>query len=526
MVFVLMTALSVARVAAQSEPPAPDDRADERPEQIEEITVIGTQTTRTLRLEVQAARERVYDLFNSLNDDRELEILCRDAPATGTRVPQRVCRPRFADTATANAATVLLRALLFECSGSDFETCFNRNLSRAQGEVAGLPSRDKQLATEVQRLARENREFRRAISEYQVAENRYRDAQRAEGPGLRASVSIIDTVPVSRPARSTPRQNGLVAPRPLQLVTPDAPPVAGRAARESWLKLRYSVRTDGATGGVRVVDTLPPGFDASSAIAAAETWTFEPATADGVPIEWHNNLAVVVFSGEVASHEGWLDLAEAYEETAAFIAAARFEDAKSRNEYMLHNLALTLEDAGLVQMQLAAIEHAMGDPHAALAAIRRATEPAVPQLAAAELGLALEHRFALEVELGRVADALETFERRTALARRRSSSDPIARRAGTLRQALAAPDANLAARGRIDSNGRWEHALSWSTFAVGDVEGRTDGLELECHRRKTELPFEVDAEITIPATWGRCALIVVGRPNATFTLYEFRDPSG
>jgi tetratricopeptide (TPR) repeat protein len=525
MVFVLMTALSVARVAAQSEPRAPDDRADGRPKQIEEITVIGTQTSRSLRLEVQAARERVYDLFNSLNDNRELEIHCRDAPATGTRVPQRVCRPRFADTATANAATVLLRALLFECSGSDFEACFNRHLSRAQGEVAVLPSKDKQLATEVQRLARENREFRRAISEYQVAENRYRDAQRAEGPGLRASVSVIETDPVSGSARSTPRQNGLVAPRPVQLVTPDAP-VAGGAAREGWLKLRFSVRRNGAIAGVRVVDAMPPGLDAASAIAAAETWTFEPATADGVPIEWHNNLAVVVFSGEVASHEGWLDFAEAYEETAALIADARFEDAKSRNEYMLHNLALTLEDTGLVQLQLAAIEHAIGDPHAALAAIRRATEHAVPQLAANELGLALEYRFALEVELGRAADALETFERRTALARRRSSSDPIARQAGTLRQALSAPGANLAARGRIDSNGRWEHALSWSTFAVGDVEGRTDALELECHRHKTELPFEGDVEITIPAPWDKCALIVRGQPNTTFTVYEFKGPSG
>jgi hypothetical protein len=245
-----------------------------------------------------------------------------------------------------------------------------------------------------------------------------------------------------------------------------------------------------------------------------------------VPIEWHNNLAIVVFSGEVASHEGWLDLAEAYEETAAFIADARFEDAKSRNEYMLHNLALTLEDTGLVQMQLAAIEHAIGDPHAALAAIRRATEPAVPQLAADELRLALEHRFALEIELGRVADAIVTFERRTALERRRTSSDPIARQAGTLRQAMAAPDANLAARGRIDSDGRWEHALSWSTFAVGDVEGRTDALELECHRHKTELPFEADVEITVPALCGKCALIVRGRPNTTFTLYEFKGPSG
>lgn len=53
-----------------------------------------------------------------------------------------------------------------------------------------------------------------------------------------------------------------------------------------------------------------------------------------------------------------------------------------------------------------------GDSHAALDSIRRATEPAVDQLADEELKLALEHRFTLELELGLAADALETSKMR------------------------------------------------------------------------------------------------------------------
>src|SRR5690606_11803879 len=154
--------------------------------------------------------------------------------------------------------------------------------------------------------------------------------------------------------------------------------------------------------------------------------TFEPATLDGMPIDWHNNLAVVVFARGQNAREGWLDVAEAYEEAATLIAEERLEEAKLLNERMRRQLALSLEELALAEMQLAAIEHARGDSHAALAAIRRATEPAVPALADEELALALEHRFAVEVELGLVPDALETFERRTAVSRV-AAREPLAR---------------------------------------------------------------------------------------------------
>jgi hypothetical protein len=521
----LLAALGIGRAAAQSEPAAPADRADLREEPIDEITVLGQRTLRTLRLEVQAARERVYDLFNSLNSDDEFDIHCRNVPRTGTRIPQRVCRPQFADSATSTAARQFLDELFF-CGGLS-ETCLERGASLAQATVSEIPVKDQQLAAEVQRLTRESLAFRRAITEYQAVERRYEDARRAEGPELLASVSIIGSGVAPRPSRRAALRDAIVAPRPIELVTPDVlwsgPGTA--ALREGWVKLRYSVLADGATDDVRAVDAMPAGLDPSSAVDAAQTWTFEPATADGGTIDWHNNLAVIVFNREQVLPGGSPAFAEAYEEVAGLISGGRFEEAKSRNARMQRELALSLDEAGLAQMQLAAIEHALGDPHAALDAIRRATQAQVPQLADEELRLALEHRFALEVQLGRAADALETYERRIALGRL-PSRDPLARQGAALRQGLEAPEAGLAVRGRIDGNGQWEYPLTWGTFAVGDVDGRSESLEVECHRNKAALPFEADVELTIPAAWGECVLYVRGRPDTTFTVYEFSEPIG
>jgi hypothetical protein len=527
-VLILLTALGSAWTAAQVTPDADDERSGASSGPMDEIQVLGTRSLRTLRLEMQAARERVYDLFNSLNSDDDFDIHCRNVPRTGTRIPQRVCRPRYTDNATSDAGQEFVRAIVLDpnCNGMIAEeSCLTANaIPRAQDAVSGVAIGDMRLALEVQRLTRESPAFRRAITEYLVVESRYEQARRAEGASFRASATIIDTV--GTPSRRASRQDS-PAPRPLELVAAALPwsESADVSPGEGWVKLRYTVRSDGTTADLRAVDVVPPGLDPSTAVAAVEAWRFEPAVADGVPVEWHHNLAVITFSRGEGAHEAWTEYAEAYEGVAGLIADRRYDEARAGNETMLIEFAFTLEEIGLALMQRAAIEHALGDPQAALRAIRAATEPEVRALADEEMRLALEHRFALELELGRAADALRTFERRSALGRI-SSRDPLARQAAALRQALSAPEASLEIQAQIDDSGRSEHVLHWSTFAVGDADGNADGLEVECHRRKADLPLEEEIEITIPASWGRCALFVAGQPGTTFTLYEFQTAIG
>jgi len=531
LLLVLLAAVTLGRAAAQPALEASTERPSERAEQIEEMTVVGQRPLRELRVEVQLARERVYDLFNALNANDEFDIRCRSVPRTGTRIPQRVCRPQFADAATADAGAGFLRTLFYECGAVaplGNEDCVMRAAApRAQEALVEVPAKDRLLAAEVQRLARENPDFRRAITEYQGIERQYEEARRGEGSEWRVSASILGTARSMAPSRRMPGPETIAAPELTGLVTPDVPR-SGRAAgalREGWVKLRYSVQADGTTADVRAVDALPSGLDPLSAVAAVQDWTFQPASAEGVPIDWHNNIAVIVFGWEPPVLGGSLDFADAYEDVAQLISAARYAEAKQRNERMQREHATTLDEIELAQMQLAAIEHALGDPHAALAAIRRATQREASRLADEELKLALEHRFGLELELGLVQEALQTYARRAALERVRSG-DPIARQAAALRRALEAPEASLAARGRIDANGQWTHPLTLSTFAVGDVDGHNDSLDVECHRNKSALPFDADAEFTIPPAWGYCVLRVHGQPGTTFTLYEFGEPLG
>lgn len=498
-------------------------------EEVEEIVVRGERRLSTIRADVRNARERVYDLFNSLASDDEFRITCTNHAQTGTRIPQRVCRPQFADNATGRAAYDVLMSMYWNCSSGFgapsaadlFNECMNPGLSQAQAAHSEIHLKDQLLADEFRRLVRENPDFRRAITEYMVVERQYEQARRGADASFEATITIVDTT--GAPSRRGSRQ-ALPAPRPVELVQARLPWSSSTASStgEGWVRLHYTVQGVGSTANVRAVDMSPPGLDPSTAIEAVESWRFEPAVSDGAPVDWHYNVAVITFRRGDAGHAAWPEFVETYEAIAELIADMRYEEARTANETMLTELAFTLEEISLVQMQRAAIEHALGNLTAALTAIRHATVPEVQSLGNQELRVALAHRFALELELGRAADALNTFERRAALGRV-SARDPLARQAAALREALAAPDTSLTIQARIGDRGRWNHVLHWNTFAIGDVQGEAAGLLVECHRSKAELAFEEDIEITIPSSWGRCALSVTGQSGTTFTLYEFQQ---
>src|SRR5688572_17102402 len=132
---VLLTALSMSEVAAQSDAIITDDEPNAAAEPIEEITVVGERLLRDLRLDVQVARENVYGLFNSLNTNEEFDIHCHDGARTGTRMVQRVCRPQFTDDATGAAAKWYQRFRKLGGWGSGFQM--------AQAEMAVVPLKER-----------------------------------------------------------------------------------------------------------------------------------------------------------------------------------------------------------------------------------------------------------------------------------------------------------------------------------------------------------------------------------------------
>jgi hypothetical protein len=123
------------------------DAARNEPEEV----IVRGQRAADIRSAHEAARVRVYDVFNALNSDDAFDVHCQLEASTGTRMRQHICRPRFKDDISSAAAKAWVDGLKSACPG-------------------GMT----QLASP---------ELRQAILDYEAIERRYREAR---GGGRRA----------------------------------------------------------------------------------------------------------------------------------------------------------------------------------------------------------------------------------------------------------------------------------------------------------------------------------------------------
>ena len=144
---------------------------------------------------------------------------------------------------------------------------------------------------------------------------------------------------------------------------------------------------------------------------------------------------------------------------------------------------------------------------------------------------ALKAKFALEAQLSRYADALETYERLKKIPHALDDALPIHRDAETL-LALRNGKGYLGVDGRItwgadDQRPQWHYALLRRKFGFEQVQGTLGSVQVRCDRHLAVDEVTTDKAWQIPASWGDCRLIVRGEPGTTFKLieYPFEEPA-
>ena len=121
--------------------------AETRP--IEEITVLGERTFFTLRLEIEAAEEEVYGLFNELNTNDDFDVKCTREVNIGSHFKRRRCMAAYLREAQAENTQNYLNGIDTHAS-----------LSGVKGEL-----HQQTLAMEagMAQLALDNPEFSQAL---------------------------------------------------------------------------------------------------------------------------------------------------------------------------------------------------------------------------------------------------------------------------------------------------------------------------------------------------------------------------
>lgn len=177
--------LSGAGVALAQSEPAGGERAATAPQEAPDEVIVRGRRLQELRVEVEDARERAYDLFNEINSDDDFDIRCRDERMYHSHALHRACRPKFEDRIQAAAAREYLSGLFLNCAGGGGVTqdCMFSNVGQSAIHAAGgvegqLPAKQDQMADEVLRLANQDDRFARAIIDWYEARRQYDEARK------------------------------------------------------------------------------------------------------------------------------------------------------------------------------------------------------------------------------------------------------------------------------------------------------------------------------------------------------------
>jgi molybdopterin converting factor small subunit len=190
----IATVLS-GRTFAQSDSPgvsavdAPQATVTNAAQDAEEVTVRGRRKTLgQYRVELQEAKEELIAVYNEQNSGTDNDVTCRNEVATGTRMPQRVCRSNAQTTTEAAASREWLRELALgpRSTSGPSASAAGAAASATADAVAASSRSSAEIEKELKQLARENRTLYRAVVEYIEAEDTYlkaRDEITARGTG-------------------------------------------------------------------------------------------------------------------------------------------------------------------------------------------------------------------------------------------------------------------------------------------------------------------------------------------------------
>ena len=120
----------------------------------DEVVVPGRRPE-NLRVEIERLENSVYQRWNALNSDDELDIHCREIEPTGSNIPLRTCAPQFvidAESETARNTMIDGRSTRGRRDPSENRMAFEEKSRKLTEEMQRIAREDEQLLRDLVRL--------------------------------------------------------------------------------------------------------------------------------------------------------------------------------------------------------------------------------------------------------------------------------------------------------------------------------------------------------------------------------------
>jgi hypothetical protein len=296
---------------------------------------------------------------------------------------------------------------------------------------------------------------------------------------------------------------------------------------EGMIRARYTVKADGSTGDIEIVDGFTNPFYENMIKENIAKWTFTPGTVNGEARDFLNQehiFRIKVAEGLAISPA----VATTMESVNTLISAKDFNKARETINGAFANDVHSVFDYALMNQMLATVHMGLEDPFAALVTIRKATGSS---LNAAEEPEYLLTPDILEGALKQHLMLAAALRKQDEVTRTWSVIDDLYDVApgGEMQQLVSAAEQQLASPDPLVSlgkvvDGSWTHVPTRRIFTVADVrDGTLEKIIARCERRTLELEYQPEVDWNLPAGVGACTLELSGSDNTLFTIYEFAE---
>jgi len=313
--------------------------------------------------------------------------------------------------------------------------------------------------------------------------------------------------------------------------------------REGVVITTFTVKADGSTDDIKVIGGFYSDAIRRAIVQDIAARRYEPARLQGEPIDYYGYSLVTTLTAHFGMTIVAPEFQRGHKKVVASVQAGDFAAAEATTQDLIQHRIRGLFEYAFLNETLVPIYIRLNRPYDALLASRQATlrdgdpqvdiplgshvrtnDPSWPYILPRETLLpALRERFALASALGITGEALQAYEELNSLDPL-PLSDTVAVQAEALRTRLRTSP-TLVSRGRIAKD-NWRHALVRRSFTIANLRGGTlSGFDLVCGHERRSLPFKADAEWTLPAAWGRCAVNFHGEEGAEFSIVEMQAPA-
>ena len=291
--------------------------------------------------------------------------------------------------------------------------------------------------------------------------------------------------------------------------------------KEAWVDLSFMVDTKGQVFDIQVVDNSGDDAFVKQAVTAVEKARYLPASQNGKPIEARRELRVR-FQMEGSQKGAYPKFVRRFRSLTAALKRGDLEKASrvmSRlNAMDIRNL---YEDAYL---NIARFNYA--------AAMNQSFETQLRFLSRALDGQGQEQyipeelyqsslkvKFKLEIQTKDYTSALSSYRR---LLKSVDAGD-LPPEFGELYKHVRdvrTSKGSYRVAGEVLQSGIYRIGLYKERFSLHDVIGDITDMKLQCSAYQVELPFQIDTEFKVPASYGACTLFIYGSAGSTFALQQ------